>query len=107
MEKRAMDELFNNGSMDTREDGNYNRSELLMGIEVESEHTNCPLKAKIIAKDHLDEIPDYYTRLKKMEDEAKKELGIDDNGETDEFEEVDNELFDEDGLSIWDAINGD
>jgi hypothetical protein len=42
-----------------------------MGISVESEHTECPMKASIIAKDHLDEIPDYYTRLKEMEEEAE------------------------------------
>lgn len=45
--------------------------ELAMGIKVEAEHTNCPKMARRIAMDHLAEYPDYYTRLKKMEDEAK------------------------------------
>lgn len=59
-----------------------------MGKEVEKEH--APTVKKIlesikdgkvtmteeqifesIAQDHVNEIPDYYTRLKKMEDEAK------------------------------------
>lgn len=44
--------------------------ELRMGIEVEYEHTPEYLIAKKIAMDHLSEIPDYYTRLKKMEEEA-------------------------------------
>ena len=45
--------------------------QLAMGIEIEFEHTNDQEIAKQIALDHLAEIPDYYTRLKKMEDEAK------------------------------------
>jgi hypothetical protein len=46
-------------------------NELAMGIKIEMEHTDDPTIAKKIAVDHLSEIPDYYTRLKKMEDEAK------------------------------------
>jgi len=45
--------------------------ELKMGIEVEYEHTTNPLLSRKIAMDHLVEIPDYYTRLKKLEDEAE------------------------------------
>ena len=48
--------------------------ELKMGIEVEYEHTSNPSISKRIALDHLAEIPDYYTRLKKMEDEGKKAM---------------------------------
>jgi len=44
--------------------------ELAMGIEVEKEHTDTVELAEEIALDHLAEIPDYYTRLKKMEKEA-------------------------------------
>lgn len=53
--------------------------ELEMGIEVEMEHTTNPLIAKRIALDHLTELPDYYTRLAKMEEEGKKELGIEED----------------------------
>ena len=42
-------------------------------IKVEMEHTDDKDKAAEIAKDHLTEDPKYYTRLAKMEDEAKKE----------------------------------
>ncbi len=44
--------------------------QLKMGIKVEMEHTTNPAVSKRIALDHLAEIPDYYTRLKKMEKEA-------------------------------------
>lgn len=45
------------------------KSELSMGIDVEKEHTSDESVAKEIALDHLKELPDYYTRLKKMERE--------------------------------------
>ena len=44
-----------------------------MGIPIEHEHTGDKILATDIALQHLDEIPDYYTRLKKMEASAKKE----------------------------------
>lgn len=45
--------------------------QLKMGIKVELEHSTSEVIAKKIALDHLTEIPDYYTRLHKMENEAK------------------------------------
>ena len=49
--------------------------QLKLGIGVEKEHTGTVTgdkkkKIRAIAKDHLKEIPDYYTRLKKMEKKA-------------------------------------
>lgn len=49
------------------------KKQFKQGIEVEMEHTDDPAKAAEICRDHLFEFPDYYTRLAKMEDEAKKE----------------------------------
>ncbi len=48
----------------------YNLEQILLGIEVEMEHTDNKYKALEITTDHLEEIPDYYTRLLKMEEEA-------------------------------------
>ena len=45
--------------------------QLQKGIKVEMEHTKNKNLAEIIAFHHLDEIPDYYTRLLKMEKEAE------------------------------------
>lgn len=47
--------------------------QLEMGIKVEHEHTKSSNLAKNIALQHLDEIPDYYTRLKKVETKGIKE----------------------------------
>ncbi len=41
--------------------------ELKKGIDVEYEHTKDAKKAREIALDHLLELPDYYTKLHKME----------------------------------------
>jgi hypothetical protein len=49
------------------------QKQLDMGAPIEHEHTNNQKLAVEIALQHLDEIPDYYTRLKKMEASAKKE----------------------------------
>lgn len=51
-------------------------SQIKMGKKVEMEHVDDSDLAEEIAMDHLEEIPDYYTRLKDMEKEAKKELNL-------------------------------
>jgi len=53
-------------------DGSYDPKQLEMGIKVEMEHTTDKDLAERISMDHLAEIPDYYTRLDKMEKEAEK-----------------------------------
>jgi len=50
--------------------------EISMGIKIEMEHVNSKKLSKEITMDHLVEIPDYYTRLKKMEKEASKKWSI-------------------------------
>ncbi|MDG1949720.1 MAG: translation initiation factor IF-2 N-terminal domain-containing protein [bacterium] len=49
------------------------QSQLKMGEKVEMEHVDDKSVAREIALDHLSEFPDYYSRLNKMEKEAKKE----------------------------------
>ena len=49
------------------------QKQLDMGIPIEHEHTKNKTLATDIALQHLEEIPDYYSRLKKMEASAKKE----------------------------------
>lgn len=65
------------GYADNMPAGQFDQNELEMGIEIEMEHTNNRDLAAEIAKDHLMEIPDYYTRLKRMEAEAKGEVDRD------------------------------
>jgi len=56
-----------------RLDVSFIQKQLDMGEPIEHEHTKNHKLAMEIALQHLDEIPDYYTRLKKMEASAKKE----------------------------------
>ena len=51
-------------------DVKHDPKQLKMGIDVEMEHTTNPVISRKIALDHLKEIPDYYTRLDKMEKAA-------------------------------------
>ncbi len=53
-------------------------AQLAVGERVELEHTKDPAVARRIAEDHLREIPDYYTRLVKMESKAKRSRKHDD-----------------------------
>jgi ribosomal protein S24E len=53
-------------------DVSFIQKQLDMGEPIEHEHTQNHDLARDIALQHLDEIPDYYTRLKKMEADAKK-----------------------------------
>lgn len=53
-------------------------SQIKMGIKIEMEHVDEESLAREISLDHLFEIPDYYTRLEKMEKDAKKE-GVNEN----------------------------
>jgi len=63
----------------------FDVAQFRMGLDVELEHGlhdpdtdvtgNDPLMTGKIALAHLNEFADYYTRLDKMEREAKEELG--------------------------------
>lgn len=61
------------GLADDKTPADFDPEQILMGVKVELEHTNDPMIAMEIALDHLTEIPDYYTRLNKMEDDANAE----------------------------------
>ncbi|MHA1806712.1 MAG: DUF5661 family protein [Candidatus Thorarchaeota archaeon] len=100
--------------------------QLEMGIKVEQEHTKNPEMAREIALDHLLELPDYYTRLQKMEESDIQDIlhrsGIqveadESRRKLDKFENLITDialrLIDEDddmdaasaGMDILDAIN--
>lgn len=55
------------GKHNDKTDHHYDPEELAMGVEDELEHTSGDKRvAKAIAKDHLSEIPKYYSRTRKM-----------------------------------------
>ena len=71
LEKRqAAKDQIPGGKADKKPASKYPERELAMGRKVEMEHTDSPGMATEIAKDHLEEFSDYYTRLKRMEHDA-------------------------------------
>ncbi len=65
---------LNLSGKDSRPDSDYDSEQLKKGIAVEKEHTDNVEIAKVIAKDHLDEFPDYYIELAKMEEKLRGEM---------------------------------
>lgn len=71
----------------------YINKQLKAGIQVEHEHTDDEHEAETIALQHLEERPDYYERLKKVEKvneakESKKKQDDDDDPCWDGYEQV-------------------
>lgn len=97
------------GLGDNENIGQFDPKQILMGLEVEMEHTTNPKIALEIAMDHLTEIPDYYTHLNKMEREA----GVDDaqnDAETDAVNpetEIENQLLGFESKNIGDQLEED
>ncbi len=58
------------GRADGKKITKYDLNQLVMGIRQEQEHTKNKMVALEIAMDHLEKIPDYYTRLAKLEEDA-------------------------------------
>lgn len=66
-------EALPGGKGDKKPDSAFVEKDLKKGMKVESEHTKNKKVQKEIAKDHLTEDPKYYSRLAKVEKEAKTE----------------------------------
>ena len=67
-----MARALHGGEAEKKKGVKFDPKQMAKGRKVEMEHTKDPHVAKEITRDHLAEIPDYYTRLHKMESEAKK-----------------------------------
>lgn len=62
-----LEDTMPGGAADDMPDDKFDPKQLKMGIDHELEHTTDKEKAKQIAKDHLIEDPNYYTKIKKIE----------------------------------------
>ncbi|MBP1750296.1 MAG: hypothetical protein H6Q52_2835 [Deltaproteobacteria bacterium] len=70
---RDFTDSMKGGRADGKQITRYDLQQLIMGVTVEKEHTTDKLRALEISMDHLEEFPDYYTRLHHMEEDAEKE----------------------------------
>jgi len=59
-------EKLSGGKADGKLITNYDLKQLIEGIKWEKEHTLDKMLALELAMDHLENIPDYYTRLERM-----------------------------------------
>lgn len=68
--KRVAADALKGGKADKVPVTAFPQKKVEQGAKVEREHTDCPAVAREIARDHLTEDPNYYTKLKKMEKHA-------------------------------------
>ena len=113
MEKRSEEgDKIQGGLADDDQPDEFDVDQLLMGLEVELEHTDDPMVALEIAMDHLAEIPDYYARLKSMEADAKGEgekcmhgvLNVIMNRSFGDFRNARNVALDPSQFSVWNKV---
>ena len=93
-DKEEAGDVIAGGKADGESPEKFDQEQIKMGLKVEMEHTDDPMVAIEITMDHLTEFPDYYTRLDKMEKQAKgdtKSEGLVDS--TPEEEELTDELL--------------
>lgn len=96
------------GKADGKSPLEYDPDQIAMGLKIEMEHTDDPMKAVEIAMDHLEEFPDYYTRLDKMEKDAKAELGnTEEKPSDDEDKEMTDMLLGYKSHNVGDEIESD
>jgi hypothetical protein len=72
-------DLIPGGKAQGEPDSKYPSDQMAMGQKVETEHTPDTDKAREIARDHLEEFPNYYTALKQMEDHLKQQKQAEDS----------------------------
>jgi hypothetical protein len=65
--RKIQREFLKGGKADGKADSNYDDIQLNKGIKHEKEHTTNKNIAKEITKDHLEEDPKYYDKIKKIE----------------------------------------
>jgi hypothetical protein len=65
---KRFEQQLSGGLADKLQPKDFDTAALRQGIKAEMEHTDDPQLAKEIAMDHLVEDPDYYEKLKTIED---------------------------------------
>jgi hypothetical protein len=74
-ESAAHADTVHGGLADKKKPSSFKPKQLRKGTKVEMEHTNNSDLAKEIAMDHLEEHPEYYTHLERMEKRLEKKAG--------------------------------
>lgn len=69
--EKISEDLVSGGKADNVPPSKFSPAAVAKGQKVEMEHTNNPALAREIARDHLEEFPNYYSALSKMEEGLK------------------------------------
>jgi hypothetical protein len=80
-DKEEAGDMIQGGLADDKSPLEFDPDQILMGMEVEKEHTDNPLIAMEIVMDHLVEDPEYYTEKDNPEDSAQQNAAEDAEGE--------------------------
>ena len=71
---KSAKEILHGGEGDNKKDDEFDKKELVKGMDHEREHTTSKKIQKEIAKDHLTEDPEYYEKLEKIEKKSVDKL---------------------------------
>ena len=71
IETKSFKEKIPEGRSSGKKPSDFSEDAIQKGIKVELEHSDSRALAQEIAMDHLDEFPDYYEELDKMEKKLK------------------------------------
>jgi hypothetical protein len=75
--------MLQGGIGDEKSPSDFDYDQVLMGLEVEKEHSDNPMVALEIVLDHLTEDPQYYTTGENPEDSAQQNASMEASGEED------------------------
>jgi len=73
IQTQSFKEKIPGGRSSGKKPSDFPKDKMEKGIEIEMEHTNDKPIAQEITMDHLEEFPNYYKELEKMEEKLKDE----------------------------------
>lgn len=104
-DKEESGEVLQGGKGDGKSPLEFDPDQIILGMKVESEHTNDPMIAIEIVLDHLSEDPEYYTR--KDDPEASAQFGASSDAESDTVNDTESDTVKHPLADILDSDGGE
>ena len=93
-DKEQVGDMLQGGLADDKSPKDFDYDQVLMGLEVEKEHSDNPMVALEIVLDHLTEDPQYYSTGENPEDSAQQNASLEASGEAEPDGDNDKEMTD-------------
>ena len=93
-DKEETGDMLQGGIGDDKSPKDFDYDQVLMGLEVEKEHSDNPIVALEIVLDHLTEDPQYYSTGENPEDSAQQNASLEASGEAEPDGDNDKEMTD-------------